>query len=99
MKLAAAILSLLVSAATSVSASETRLSIEGPSGALQGTLAATGEFEAGRHVDVSSMHPALMALFPPRVQGFLIDQMSYDPAQLLARYAGPVLVLQGTTDL
>jgi fermentation-respiration switch protein FrsA (DUF1100 family) len=45
------------------------------------------------------MHPALMALFRPSVQGFLIDVLSYDPAQLLARYIGTVLVLQGTTDL
>src|SRR5215470_7324198 len=66
---------------------------------LAQALAAIDELEAGRHVDVSSMHPALAALFRPSVQGFLIDQMSYDPAQLLARYAGPVLVLQGTTDL
>jgi len=66
---------------------------------LAQALAALTELEAGRHVDVSSMHPALAALFRPSVQGFLIDQMSYDPAQLLARYAGPVLVLQGTTDL
>jgi uncharacterized protein len=66
---------------------------------LPQALAAISELEAGRRVDVSSMHPALMALFRPSVQGFLIDQMSYDPAQLLARYAGPVLVLQGTTDL
>src|SRR5215475_6372274 len=66
---------------------------------LAQALAAITELEAGRHVDVSSMHPALAALFRPSVQGFLIDQMSYDPAQLLARYAGPVLVLQGTTDL
>src|SRR5262249_23145065 len=66
---------------------------------LEQVLAVISELEAGRRVDVSSMHPALMALFPPRVQGFLIDQMSYDPAQLLARYAGPVLLLQGTTDL
>jgi uncharacterized protein len=66
---------------------------------LPQALAAISKLEAGRRVDVSSMHPALMALFRPSVQGFLIDQMSYDPAQLLARYAGPVLVLQGTTDL
>jgi pimeloyl-ACP methyl ester carboxylesterase len=66
---------------------------------LPQALAAIGEFEAGRRVDVSSMHPALMALFRPSVQGFLIDVLSYDPTQLLARYAGPVLVLQGTTDL
>jgi uncharacterized protein len=66
---------------------------------LAQALAAIAELEAGRHVDVSSMHPALMALFRPSVQAFLIDQMSYDPAQLLARYQGPVLLLQGTTDL
>ena len=66
---------------------------------LAQALAALTELEAGRHVDVSNMHPALAALFRPSVQGFLIDQMSYDPAQLLACYAGPVLVLQGTTDL
>jgi pimeloyl-ACP methyl ester carboxylesterase len=66
---------------------------------LPQALAVISELEAGRRVDVSSMHPALAALFRPSVQGFLIDQMSYDPAQLLARYAGPVLVLQGTTDL
>src|SRR6266700_419962 len=40
MKLAASILAVIVAATTSVSAAETRLSIEGPSGALQGTLAA-----------------------------------------------------------
>jgi len=66
---------------------------------LEQVLAAISELEVGRHVDVSNMHPALMGIFPPSVQGFLIDEMSYDPAQLLARYPGPVLVLQGTTDL
>jgi uncharacterized protein len=66
---------------------------------LADALAAISELEAGRHVEVSGMHPALAALFHPSVQGFVIDQMSYDPVQLLARYAGPVLVLQGTTDL
>jgi pimeloyl-ACP methyl ester carboxylesterase len=66
---------------------------------LPQALAAISELEAGRHIDVSSMHPALAALFRPSVQGFLIDQMSYDPTQLLARYTGPVLILQGTTDL
>jgi uncharacterized protein len=66
---------------------------------LPQALAAIAELEATRRVDVSSMHPALSALFRPSVQGFVIDQMSYDPAALLARYTGPVLVLQGTTDL
>jgi fermentation-respiration switch protein FrsA (DUF1100 family) len=29
----------------------------------------------------------------------VIDEMSYDPAKLVAAYRGPVLVLQGSTDL
>jgi pimeloyl-ACP methyl ester carboxylesterase len=62
-------------------------------------LAAIGELEAGKRVDVDGLHPALRGLFRPAVQGFVIDQMSYDPVTLLAAYAGPVLVLQGTTDL
>src|SRR5262245_15671434 len=66
---------------------------------LPQALAAISELEAGRRVDVSGMHPGLMALFRPAVQGFLIGQMSYGPAQLLARDIGPVLGLQGTTDL
>jgi hypothetical protein len=66
---------------------------------LPQALAAIAELESGRRVDISGMHPALAALFRPSVQGFVIDQMSYDPAALLSRYAGPVLVLQGTTDL
>ena len=66
---------------------------------LPQALAAIAELEAGRRIDVSGMHPALAALFRPSVQGFVIDQMSYDPAALLARYMGPALVLQGTTDL
>src|SRR5262245_53427221 len=42
---------------------------------LEQALAAISELEAGRHVDVSSMHPALMALFLPAVRGFRVDQM------------------------
>jgi pimeloyl-ACP methyl ester carboxylesterase len=66
---------------------------------LPQALAAITELEAGRRVDVSGMHPALAPLFRPSVQGFVIDQMSYDPAALVSRYTGPVLVLQGTTDI
>jgi pimeloyl-ACP methyl ester carboxylesterase len=55
---------------------------------LPQALAAITELEAGRRVDVSGMHPALMALFRPSVQGFVIDQMSYDPAALLRAGAG-----------
>jgi pimeloyl-ACP methyl ester carboxylesterase len=55
--------------------------------------------EAGRKIDVSRFHPVLQQMFHPRVQPFLIDECSYDPAKLIANYAGPVLVLQGERDI
>lgn len=61
--------------------------------------AALAALEAGRKVDVSTYHPALQQLFAPVNQAFLISMFSYDPAALLKTYAGPVLVLQGSTDI
>jgi pimeloyl-ACP methyl ester carboxylesterase len=55
--------------------------------------------EAGKKIDVSKFHPVLQQMFHPRVQAFLIDEYSYDPAKLIADYAGPVLVLQGERDI
>ena len=66
---------------------------------LAQALPAVDKLAAGQHVDVTGMNPALLPLFHPAVQDFLIDQMSYDPAALVAAYKGPVLVVQGTTDL
>ncbi len=66
---------------------------------LAEALAALAKLEAGRRVDVSGMNPALMPLFRPSVQDYLIDLMAQDPVKLVAAYRGPVLVLQGTTDL
>jgi uncharacterized protein len=45
------------------------------------------------------MHPALMPLFAPQVQGFLINAFSYDPAKLVAAVAKPVLIVQGRRDM
>jgi uncharacterized protein len=53
----------------------------------------------GERVDGAAMSAALQPLFAPDVQGFLIDAMSYDPAQLAARVEVPMLVVQGTRDL
>ncbi|HVH78844.1 MAG TPA: alpha/beta fold hydrolase, partial [Stellaceae bacterium] len=52
---------------------------------------------AGQHVEFDMEHtrPEITALFPPQVQGFLIEAMSYDPLQVLAQYKEPVLILQG----
>jgi uncharacterized protein len=66
---------------------------------LDQALAAIDALVAGKPVDVTQLHPALVPLFHPKVQKFLIDVFSYDPAALLAHYAGPVLILQGQRDI
>ena len=62
-------------------------------------LPAIDALEQGHRVDTAGMNPALMPLFRPAVQGFLISMFSYDPAQLIAAIAKPVLVLQGQRDI
>jgi pimeloyl-ACP methyl ester carboxylesterase len=66
---------------------------------LPQALAAIDKLEAGQRVDTTGMNPALAPLFYPAVQGFLIDEMAKNPLKLVAAYKGPVLVVQGTTDL
>jgi len=66
---------------------------------LPQAMAALDSLEAGKRVDITGMHPALMPLFAPQVQGFLIDLLSYDPPALAARVRGPVLIVQGERDL
>jgi fermentation-respiration switch protein FrsA (DUF1100 family) len=62
-------------------------------------LAAIVTLEAGKHVDTTTMNPALLPLFRPEVQDFAISELSYDPAALLAGYAKPVLIVQGGRDI
>jgi pimeloyl-ACP methyl ester carboxylesterase len=66
---------------------------------LDDALAAINSLEAGKAVDVSSMHPALQRLFAPQVQPFLIDVMAADPAKLAATARVPMLIVQGGRDL
>jgi pimeloyl-ACP methyl ester carboxylesterase len=66
---------------------------------LDQALKAIDELEAGRRVDATGMHPALLGLFRPSVQPHMMSLFAADPVRLLRGYAGPVLVLQGTTDL
>ncbi len=62
---------------------------------LPPALHAIDELEAGRKVDTTGMHPALMPLFHPAVQGFLIVMFQQKPAELAASFKGPILILQG----
>ena len=62
-------------------------------------LPALDLLEAGRRVDTGGMNPALLPLFAPQVQPFLISLLSYDPARLVGAVSKPVLIIQGERDL
>lgn len=62
-------------------------------------LPAIDALEAGRSVDVTGMHPALLPLFDPKVQGFLMVMFKQDPSKLAAAYKGPILIVQGDADI
>jgi uncharacterized protein len=66
---------------------------------LELALSAIARLEAGGRVDVSGMHPALLPLFHPAVQDFLIKEFSYDPAKLIATCDQPILIVQGKRDI
>lgn len=66
---------------------------------LPQALSAIDALEAGKTVDTVGMHPALMPLFNPAVQPFLISLFAKDPAKLAAAYRGPMLIVQGSTDI
>ena len=66
---------------------------------LDQALQAIDALEAGRHVEVSSIHPALLPLFNPKVQGFLISTFALDPARLITEWKKPVLIMQGERDI
>jgi hypothetical protein len=66
---------------------------------LAPALAAVAELEAGRKVDTSAMHPALLPLFAPQVQDFLISVLAADPVELVGKANVKTLVVQGSTDL
>jgi hypothetical protein len=66
---------------------------------LDSALAALDSLDKGQHVDVTGMHPALLKLFAPQVQDFLIDMFRYDPAKLAASLKVPLLIVQGERDI
>jgi uncharacterized protein len=55
--------------------------------------------EKGRRVNAGGMHPALLQLFRPEIQGFLISMMATDPARLAADFHKPILIMQGERDM
>ena len=55
--------------------------------------------EHGQHVDTSTLHPALLPLFHPQIQRFLINAFALDPAKLIAQLKLPVLIVQGDRDV
>ena len=55
--------------------------------------------EAGHTVPGEGMSPALLPLFRPSVQPFIMSMLAADPPALARAYAGPILVVQGTTDI
>jgi len=66
---------------------------------LDQAMAAIDALAAGKRVDISAMNPALVPLFAPQLQGFLINAFSYDPAKLIAAVDKPALIIQGERDL
>ncbi|MDR5759654.1 alpha/beta fold hydrolase [Caballeronia sp. LZ035] len=55
--------------------------------------------ETGQTVDAKQIDPALMPLFRPPVQRFLMSELTVEPAALLANITKPVLIVQGTRDI
>ena len=66
---------------------------------LDQAMAAINDIEAGRHPDTTNMHPALLALFRPDVQDYLIAMFGIDPVEAVRRAKKDTLIVQGTTDL
>lgn len=68
-------------------------------GVLSNAMSIVESLEAGKTVDAADIDPALMPLFRPQVQRFLMSELAIDPAALLAGYAKPVLIVQGARDI
>lgn len=61
--------------------------------------AALQSLEAGKTVDTTGMPTPLLALFNAKVQPFVIDLLSQDPAALAAKTRLPMLVIRGGKDI
>ncbi|WP_245806143.1 alpha/beta hydrolase [Erythrobacter donghaensis] len=66
---------------------------------IEAADAAIDALAAGRRVDVTALPQPLAPLFNPAVQGFLISTFALDPADLAAKAALPMLIVQGGKDI
>jgi pimeloyl-ACP methyl ester carboxylesterase len=66
---------------------------------LDSAMAALDSLDHGQHVDVTNMNPALLPLFRPQVQDYLIDMFRRDPAKLASTLKLPLLIVQGERDI
>lgn len=57
------------------------------------------KLKAGESVPLDEMHPGLIPLFGPQVQGFVGSMLRQEPADLIAAHDLPVLILNGREDL
>ena len=57
------------------------------------------KLKAGESVPASEMHPGLLPLFGPQVQGFIGSMFRQEPTELIAQQDLPVLIVNGREDL
>ncbi len=66
---------------------------------LDEAMAALERLEAGERVSTEGMHPGLMGLFNPAVQGYLIDMFARNPAEMAGAVKLPMLIVSGGKDI
>jgi hypothetical protein len=57
------------------------------------------KLKSGESVPASEMHPGLLPLFAPQVQGFLGSMFRQEPAELIVAHDLPVLIVNGSADM
>ena len=57
------------------------------------------KLKAGETVPLDEMHPGLIPLFGPQIQGFIGSMLRQEPAELIAAHDLPVLIVNGREDL
>ena len=57
------------------------------------------KLKAGESVPADEMHPGLLPLFGPQVQGFVGSMFRHEPSELIAKHDLPVLIVNGREDL